>query len=337
MTLSNPMPPSLLALNSNLSRSSQPSNCQLDRPSELSGIALTDSKALIKSNVSLASLTSFRVGGPAEWFVAPRRLEDLQASISWAASLGLDVTVVGAGSNLLVSDEGLKGLIVGTKYLRQVEFDLVQGRVTVGAGMMLPALARQIAELGWQGFEWAVGIPGTVGGAVVMNAGAHLSCIADILVDVTVLRPDGTLITLTPDQLGYGYRLSNLQASGQFVTQATFQLQPGADPRLVQQETSRHLQQRHSTQPYDLPSCGSVFRNPEPRKAAWLIEQAGLKGYRIGGAEVAHRHANFILNCNRAKAVDIFNLIQHVQAQVEQHWALRLEPEVRILGNFPPA
>jgi UDP-N-acetylmuramate dehydrogenase len=262
-------------------------------------------------------------------------LEDLQASIGWATASGLGVTVLGAGSNLLISDEGLTGLVVGTKHLRQIEFDLACGRVSVGAGMMLPALARQIAELGWQGFEWAVGIPGTVGGAVVMNAGAHCSCIANILVDVTVLRPDGTLITLTPNQLGYGYRLSNLQAGGQFVTQATFQLQPGADPRLVQQETSRHLQQRHSTQPYDLPSCGSVFRNPEPRKAAWLIEQAGLKGYRIGGAEVAHRHANFILNRNRAKAVDIFNLIQHVQEQVEQQWALLLEPEVRILGHFP--
>jgi UDP-N-acetylmuramate dehydrogenase len=134
--------------------------------------------------------------------------------------------------------------------------------------------------------EWAVGIPGTVGGAVVMNAGAHKSCTADILVKAQTLSPTGTVEHLTPQDLGFSYRTSALQGGARLVTQATFQLKPGADPTQVLADTSRHLEQRRISQPYHLPSCGSVFRNPESHPAAWLIEQIGLKGYKIGGAQV---------------------------------------------------
>lgn len=288
----------------------------------------------LRAGAPLSSLTSFRVGGPAEWYVAPRRLEDLQASFEWAKSEGLPLTLLGAGSNLLVSDRGLPGLVICTRHLRHTQFDPETGTVTVGAGEPIARLAWQAAERGWQGLEWAVGIPGTVGGAVVMNAGAHKSATADILLNIQTLLPNGTIEQLTPKDLDFSYRTSNLQGSHRLVTQATLQLKPGADPKLVHAATTEHLERRRRSQPYHLPSCGSVFRNPESHAAAWLIEQIGLKGYQVGGAQVAERHANFILNCGGAKASDIFQVIRHVQQQVESHWALCLEPEVRILGEF---
>ena len=277
-------------------------------------IYLPGTTCAIKSQISLASLTSFRVGGPAEWYVAPQNLAELQASLEWARTEGLAVTLIGAGSNLLVSDRGLPGLVIGTRHLRYSRFDLATGQLTVAAGEPLPRVAWQVAELGWQGLEWAVGIPGSVGGQV--------------------LSPTGELETFTPDQLSYSYRTSILQGSQRLVTQATFQLQPGADPQQVLATTTEHLEQRRRTQPYHLPSCGSVFRNPLPYTAGWLIEQSGLKGYQIGAAQVAQRHANFILNCGGAKASDIWQLIRHVQYQVEQRWSLLLEPEVKTIGEF---
>ena len=288
----------------------------------------------IKSQVSLATLTSFKVGGPAEWLVSPRQITELQASFEWAISQDLPITLLGAGSNLLVSDRGLPGLVICTRHLRHTHFDPETGQVTAAAGEPLVRLAWQAAERGWEGLEWAVGIPGTVGGAVVMNAGAHTSCMGDLLVNAHVLRPNSTTQILAPKDLNYTYRTSILQGDGRLVTQATFQLKPGADPAKVMARTTQLLKQRHSTQPYNKPSCGSVFRNPKPHAAGWLIEQTGLKGHRIGGATVAERHANFILNCGGATANDIFQLIRYVQHQVEHHWSLKLEPEVKILGDF---
>lgn len=296
---------------------------------------LPDTTCYIKPQVSLAGFTSYRVGGPAEWFVTPRTINDLKASVAWAHREGLPVMMLGAGSNLLVSDRGLPGLVICTRYLRHTQFDDQTGQVTAAAGEPMPRLAQQAAERGWQGLEWAVGIPGTVGGAVVMNAGAHNACTADILVNTRVLTADGSLHTLQPSSLDYRYRTSALQGdSSRSVTQATFQLQPGADPALVIAATRNHQERRHATQPYHLPSCGSVFRNPEPHKAGWLIQQAGLKGYRIGDAQVSQLHANFIVNCGNATAQDVFQLIRYVQEQVELRWQVQLEPEVKILGQF---
>ena len=160
----------------------------------------------------------------------------------------------------------------------------------------MATLAWKAAKRGWKGLEWTVGIPGTVGGAVVMNAGAHGSDTEQILVSTEVLNPDGTISTLMPEALQYQYRTSILQGGDRLVIGATFRLQPGYDPEAVKASTAADLEQRRSTQPYHLPSCGSVFRNPKPRSAGSLIEAAGLKGFTIGGAQVAERHANFILN-----------------------------------------
>lgn len=297
-------------------------------------IHLPGSDCMILPQVSMSRLTSFRVGGPAEWYVAPHSTEQMQASFEWALNRKLPITLLGAGSNLLVSDRGVNGLVIGTRHLRHTYFNEETGQVTAGAGEPIMTLAWRAAKKGWRGLEWAVGIPGTVGGAVVMNAGAHQACVADLLVSAQVLLPDGSVQQMTPEQLKYSYRTSILQGDCRLVTQATFQLQPGGTIPQVKAETHRNWQQRKSSQPYHLPSCGSVFRNPKPHAAGWLIEQLGLKGYQIGGAQVAHRHANFILNCGGAQAGDIFRLIRHVQEQVEHHWSLSLEPEVKLLGEF---
>ncbi|MEC4806549.1 MAG: UDP-N-acetylmuramate dehydrogenase [Jaaginema sp. PMC 1079.18] len=297
-------------------------------------VRLPGTDCTINPEVPLANYTSFRVGGPAQWYVAPHRWEEVLESFDWAKSQDLPITHLGAGSNLLVCDRGIPGLVLSTRHLRHSEFDAESGRITAGAGEPIARLAWQAAKRGWQGLEWAVGIPGTMGGSVVMNAGAHSRCIADALVNALVLLPDGTIQELKGEDLEYQYRTSALQGSDRLVLQATLQLQPGATRSQVMAETNRNLQQRKTSQPYHLPSCGSVFRNPQTQAAGWLIEQIGLKGYQIGGAQVAHRHANFILNCGGAQAMDIFNLIQHVQEQVERHWSLSLQPEVKLLGEF---
>ncbi|BAY38354.1 UDP-N-acetylenolpyruvoylglucosamine reductase [Nostoc sp. NIES-2111] len=308
-----------------------------DRATDSKIIYLPGTNCEIKSQALLSAYTSYRVGGAAELYVAPRDVEGLQASLQYAKEHDLRVTTLGAGSNLLVSDRGISGLVIATKHLRYSHFDPQIGQVTVAAGESIPSLAWEAAKHGWQGLEWAVGIPGSVGGAVVMNAGAHNSCIADILVSAQVLSPDGTIETLTPEELGYAYRTSSLQGSKRVVTQATLQLQPGFDPAIVTATTRQHKQHRLSTQPYNFPSCGSVFRNPKPYAAGWLIEQSGLKGYQIGGAQVANLHANFIVNRGGAKANDIFSLIRHIQQEVQERWSILLEPEVKMLGEFQAA
>lgn len=291
-------------------------------------------KHLIKPNVPLASQTSYRVGGKAEWYVAPKNARELEASLEWYLSHDLPLTLLGAGSNLLVSDRGMSGLVISTRHLRSYEFDTETGLLTADAGEPIARLAWKAAKRGWRGLEWAVGIPGTIGGAVVMNAGAHNQCLADLLVSTTVLSPNGTVVHLKPEDLGYAYRTSNLQGDNRIVTRATLQLQPGFTKAEVMATANQNWIQRKNSQPYHLPSCGSVFRNPQPHAAGWLIEQLGLKGHKIGDAQVAYRHANFILNCGNATANDIFELIRYIQEKVEYHWSVSLEPEVKLVGEF---
>jgi UDP-N-acetylmuramate dehydrogenase len=299
-------------------------------------VTLPGTDCLLMPNFSLTEMTSFRVGGPAQWFVAPTDLQAVRRSFEWAMAQDLPVTLLGAGSNLLISDRGLPGLVISTKHLRYLDLDPQTGRMVVGAGRGIPQLAHQAAKLGLAGLEWAVGIPGTVGGAVVMNAGAHGGCTAEHLVSAQVLEPDGSVSDLALADLGYMYRTSVLQGSQRLVLQATFHLQAGQDPEQVKALTQEHLSHRLQSQPYNFPSCGSVFRNPQEHSAGWFIEQTGLKGFQIGQAQVAERHANFILNRGGASASDIFNLIHHVQQQVADRWAVLLRPEVKILGEFTP-
>lgn len=289
----------------------------------------------IQPQASLQKFTTFRVGGQADWLAMPRSRADMQMTLDWAETADLPITLLGAGSNLLISDRGIPGLVICTRHFRHTQFDTVRGQVTVAAGEPLPTLAWKVAKRGWRGLEWAVGIPGTVGGAVVMNAGAHGGCTAERLVTATVIDPQRGVLHLPPEDLAFRYRTSALQESGAVVLEATFQLEPDHDPAAVVADTLAGLDQRRASQPYDLPSCGSVFRNPYPHTAGWLIEQTGLKGYRLGRAEVAQRHANFILNCGGATASDIYQLIRYVQEQVQAHWSLWLKPEVKFVGDFP--
>ncbi|MFQ4140137.1 UDP-N-acetylmuramate dehydrogenase [Nodosilinea sp. PGN35] len=290
--------------------------------------------ACLKSQVSLQPLSTFRVGGAAEWLAMPRQQSELEQVLAWAIAADLKLTPLGAGSNLLISDRGIAGLVLCTRRWRGTTFDEA-GRVTVAAGEPLPTLAWKAAKRGCRGLEWAVGIPGTVGGAVVMNAGAHGGCAADVLTSATVLDPMTGILTMTPKDLAFQYRTSILQGGRRVVLEATFQLEPGHDPEVVVADTLAGLNQRRATQPYDLPNCGSVFRNPYPHTAGTLIETAGLKGYRIGNAQVSERHANFIVNLGGATAADIQRLIHHVQHEVEARWNLRLQTEVKLLGEFP--
>ncbi len=295
---------------------------------------LPDTNCILQSQVSLATHTSLRVGGTAEWYVAPQNSEHLQRSLQWAQQEHLPVTFLGGGSNLLISDRGLPGLVISARYFRNLTIDEERATITAAAGMPLATVAWKAAKRGWSGLEWAVGIPGTVGGSVVMNAGAHGACMGDALLEVAILTIEGQIERLTPTDLEFRYRTSNLQNRPRWVMEATFQLQPGYLQEDITAQTRANLNQRRSRQPYDKPSCGSVFRNPQNRAAGWLIEQAGLKGYQVGGAQVAHRHANFILNCGQATAQDIYNVIQHIQEKVEQQWSILLQPEVKLLGEF---
>ncbi len=287
----------------------------------------------LRSNVPLADFTTWRVGGPAQWLLEPTTVNDTLAALQWAQHNQIPCRVIGAGSNLLIHDDGLPGLTLSLRKLQGATVDADSGVVEALAGEPIPTLARRAARAGLDGLAWSVGIPGTVGGAAVMNAGAQGGCTADCLESVRVAPLEGgDSFELGRDQLAFDYRHSRLQEEELVVLSARFRLDPGHDPDEITRITSGNLSHRTSTQPYTQPSCGSVFRNPEPLKAGRLIEGLGLKGSRIGGAEVSTLHANFIVNTGAATAANIDQLIQRVQQQVEAAHAVRLHPEVKRLG-----
>jgi UDP-N-acetylmuramate dehydrogenase len=287
--------------------------------------------------VPLQEFTTWRVGGPAEWFAEPADGAQLVALARWARERDLPLRIIGAGSNLLIADRGLPGLTLCIRRLQGSRVDGESGVVEAEAGEPIPTLARKVARAGLHGLEWAVGIPGTVGGAAVMNAGAQGGCTAEWLDSVLVLDLSGSgePHRIRAADLDFYYRHSRLQEEPLLVLSARFLLEPGHEPAAVTARTSANLHSRTSTQPYQQPSCGSVFRNPEPEKAGRLVESLGLKGTRIGGAEVSPLHANFIVNSGGATAADIDALINLVQQRVRESTGIDLHPEVKRLG-FPP-
>ena len=291
----------------------------------------------LRPGVPLQEFTTWRVGGPAEWFAEPADGAQLAALARWARERELPLRVIGAGSNLLIADRGLPGLTLCIRRLQGSRVDGESGVVETEAGEPIPTLARKVARAGLHGLEWAVGIPGTVGGAAVMNAGAQGGCTAEWLDSVLVLDPSGSgeSLRLRATDLDFDYRHSRLQQEPLLVLSARFLLEPGHDPAAVTARTSANLHSRTSTQPYQQPSCGSVFRNPEPEKAGRLVESLGLKGTRIGGAEVSPLHANFIVNTGGATAADIDALINLVQQRVRESTGIDLHPEVKRLGFLP--
>jgi UDP-N-acetylmuramate dehydrogenase len=288
----------------------------------------------LRQAIRLQPYTTWKVGGPAEWFGEPASDEELVAMAAWAWRKGLALRCIGAGSNLLIADSGLEGLTLCNRRLQGSRLEAGSGWVEAAAGEPIPTLARKAARAGLSGLEWAVGIPGTVGGAAVMNAGAQGGCTAERLHSVRVLdpaRPEQPFELEAPE-LEFAYRHSRLQQEPLIVLAARFRLEPGHDPAAVSERTSTNLHSRTSTQPYQQPSCGSVFRNPEPQKAGRLIEELGLKGLRSGAAEVSTLHANFIVNTGDASAADIDALIREVQRRVLDNHGIPLHPEVKRLG-----
>ena len=288
----------------------------------------------LRQAVPLRDYTTWKVGGPAEWFAEPGNADELLALLDWARRQALALQCIGAGSNLLIADGGLVGLCVCLRRLQGSDLDRSEGWVEAAAGEPIPTLARKAARAGLAGLEWAVGIPGTAGGAAVMNAGAQGGCTAEWLHSVRVVdpaRPQDSF-ELMADELDFAYRHSRLQQEPLVVLSVRFRLETGHDPGAVTARTSANLHSRTSTQPYQQPSCGSVFRNPEPDKAGRLIEELGLKGLRIGDAEVSPMHANFIVNSGEATASDIDSLIRAVQRQVAEGRGIALHPEVKRLG-----
>ncbi len=288
----------------------------------------------VQQQVSLRDYTTWKVGGRAAWLAEPSSAAELQDLLQWTHSNDLPLRCIGAGSNLLVADAGLDGLTLCLRRLQGSQLEPGSDLIEAQAGEPIPTLARKAARAGLAGLEWAVGIPGTVGGAVVMNAGAQGGCIADCLASVRVLDPQnpGQILELPASELDFAYRHSRLQQEPWIVLSARFRLQGGHEPAAVSSRTSANLHSRTSTQPYQQPSCGSVFRNPEPRKAGQLIEALGLKGHQIGDAQVSPIHANFIVNLGAASAADITALIALVQDQVLQHHGIQLHTEVKRLG-----
>jgi|TARA_B100000959_G_scaffold86777_1_gene92177 UDP-N-acetylmuramate dehydrogenase len=288
--------------------------------------------------VALANFTSWRVGGPAEWFASPSSLDEVLKLITWADERKMTCRVIGAGSNLLINDAGLPGLSLCMRKLQGSELDEETGIIEALAGEPIPNLSRRAAKAGLHGLEWAVGIPGTVGGAAVMNAGAQGGCTADWLKSVQVVDlSDKEPFELSRQELDYDYRHSRLQEKPLVVLSAKFQLEPGHDHEELIRITNENLTHRTTTQPYHLPSCGSVFRNPEPLKAGRLIEALGLKGHRIGGAEISPVHANFIVNIGGATATEIDQMITLIQERVQTAHGVMLHPEVKRLGFEPTA
>ena len=285
----------------------------------------------VETAVPLAPRTTLKVGGPAAALVTAESPADLTAVGQICAEASCPWLILGRGSNLLVSDDGWDGIVVTLgKGFRGVEFNGEQ--VAAGAGERMPALAHVVARQGLLGLAYGVAIPGTVGGAVRMNAGAHGQQTRDVLqcVDVVRLAFEGRVERLDVADLRMTYRHTELPQDA-VVVQATFGLRRATDDRLSA-DMQDMKQWRRDHQPLGEPSCGSVFRNPPGDSAGRLIEAAGLKGHRIGGAQVSEKHANFITAGAGARASDVHAVIRHVQAQVERHHGVRLVPEVVIVG-----
>ena len=287
-----------------------------------------------EANAPLHKRVWWRVGGVADLFAEVADLAALTAARRWAAERGVPWFLLGNGSNLLVADAGIRGLVVR---LVGALADAVaaDGQVVAGAGCRNAVLLARAERNGWTGLDALAGIPGTVGGAVRMNAGSLLGETGDTLVEVTVMQADGTLTTLPKAALALGYRHCSLPA-GATVVQARF-AQTSEDPAAVTARLRTFLDRRKATQPLDLPSCGSTFRNPPGDAAGRLIEAAGLKGFRVGGAEVSPKHANFIVNHGGATASDIDAVIRHVQHVVEAASGVALVPEVERVGDWSSA
>ena len=283
----------------------------------------------LKFNEPMSRHTSFRIGGNAEVFAMPKSAEELAEILQCAASLGMKPAILGAGTNVLAPDEGLAGIVVCLKDCLNGMQLLDDRRIHVMAGVTMTRAAIFAANHALAGMEFAHGIPGTVGGGVYMNAGAYGGEMKDIVESVQIMDLQGNISVLTNEEMGFSYRHSRLEDSAEIVLSAVFRLEEGETETI--KETMRTLQaKRSASQPLELPSAGSAFKRPVGGYAAALIDQAGLKGYQVGGAAISTKHAGFAVNLGGATAADVKALLQQVSDIVYEKNGIRLEPEVRI-------
>jgi UDP-N-acetylmuramate dehydrogenase len=286
---------------------------------------------VIKQGEPLANHTTMKIGGPAELFVEPKNIESVKKMMGIVKQADAPWRVIGRGSNLLVKDKGVKGVVIklekGTDHLN------VDGEtVRVGGGYSLIKLVTLLSRQGLSGLEFAGGIPGSVGGAVYMNAGAHGSDMSKILKRAYILFHDGEMKWLTNEELQFSYRTSILQKQQAVVLEAELELEKG-DRDTIVAEMQKNKDYRRDTQPWNYPCCGSVFRNPLPNHAGALIEKAGLKGYQMGGAQISEMHANFIVNTGNATAKNVLDLIEFIKSTILEKYNVPLETEVEIIGE----
>lgn len=276
--------------------------------------------------------TTFRIGGPAEVFVMPGNLEEVQRILEICRTEDLPYFILGNGSNLLVSDKGYQGVVVQL-YRNFGQIRVEDSRIHAQAGALLSGIAAAAREASLTGFEFAGGIPGTLGGAVVMNAGAYGGEMKDVLKEVTVLTPEGRVLTLQADELHMGYRTSVIKEAGYIVLEAVISLEKG-DQEEIRSRMQELAGMRTSKQPLSYPSAGSTFKRPEGYFAGKLIMDSGLRGYQVGGAQVSEKHCGFVINTGNATAKDVTTLMSDVQRIVMEKFGVKLEPEVKFLGEF---
>lgn len=276
--------------------------------------------------------TTFRVGGNADYFVMPQNAEEVKKIVALCKDAEMPYYILGNGSNLLVGDKGYRGVIIQI-YKEMNDIQIEGDRVKAQAGALLSRVGTATLEAELMGFEFAAGIPGTVGGAVVMNAGAYGGEMKDIISSATVLTQDGDIITINKEDLELGYRTSVIAKKGYVVLEAEYQLQKG-DKEAIRARMDELKVQRVTKQPLEYPSAGSTFKRPEGYFAGKLIQDAGLRGFRVGGAEVSEKHCGFVINKDQATAADIRELMRQVSDKVMQEFGVKLEPEVKTLGEF---
>lgn len=291
----------------------------------------------IKFNELMKLHTTFRIGGPADLFVIPADAGTLQKAVECCKAFNIPWMIIGNGSNLLVGDKGIRGVVFQIfQTMDDVHFEPSNDGemfVTAGAGILLSRLSKLIAREGLSGFEFASGIPGTFGGAVTMNAGAYGGEMKPLIHSVKVLTEEGKLRILAQDMLDMGYRTSIIQKEKMIVLEATLKL-PKGNKEEIEAYINELTARRKEKQPLEYPSAGSTFKRPEGYFAGKLIQDSGLKGYRIGGAQVSKKHSGFVINTGDATAADVLNLIHYVQETVKEHFNVIMEPEVRIIGEF---
>lgn len=284
----------------------------------------------VRARESMKKHTSWRIGGLADVFVEPANREELRLAVAYANEREIPLTVIGAGTNILVSDEGIRGVVV--KVGRGVDRISLDGDMIIAeSGAKLSQVAAVARDAGLGGFEFSAGIPGNIGGAVVMNAGANGVSIGARVKEVLLLNLAGCFFKKTKDEINFGYRSSALQNDSAIVVEAFFSCFQ-RDKEAIKQEMEVFIKRRKETQPLHYPSAGSIFKNPPGDTAGRLIEAAGLKGARVGDAQISTLHANFIINLGEARARDIMMLVEKARKSVLELFGIELKPEVKVVG-----